>query len=480
MTIDPSLVLKEVALRSSRKFRLEDFCFPEQLAFIKDEAKYSTAVCTRRAGKTVGCAADLIHSALSNPERVSLYITLSRTNAKKLIWPEILKINRIYSLGGTPDNTELSLTFPNGSTVYCSGAKDKSEIEKFRGLAITKAYIDEAASFRPYIEDLIDDVLSAALFDYDGKLRLIGTPGPIPSGFFYKASHSDEWSHHFWTLFQNPHIKRKSGRDPMEMVMAEIKRRGVSIDDPKIQREFFGKWVIDTDSLVFKYDPEINHFDKLPVMTKPWQYIFGVDIGHDDSDAIAVIAWHEYHPNAYLVEELVNNKQGVTELANQIQTLMGKYDPMRIVMDTGGLGKKIAVEMQKRFALPIVAAEKSRKFEFIELLNDAMRTERFFAKKESRFALDSSLVEWDVDKQRPDKKVISDRYHTDIGEATLYGFREALHWISNKEPSQPTYQTKEWFDDQEQKILESLEEQFCKKDVETWGDMGTESPYEDF
>jgi phage FluMu gp28-like protein len=71
------------------QFRLEDHLFGEQLAFIQDPSPNKVAVCSRRAGKTTACAADLVHTAINNPGTVSLYITLSRNNAKKIIWKEI-------------------------------------------------------------------------------------------------------------------------------------------------------------------------------------------------------------------------------------------------------------------------------------------------------------------------------------------------------------------------------------------------------
>lgn len=124
-------------------------------------------------------------------------------------------------------------------------------------------------------------------------------------------------------------------------------------------------------------------------------------------------------------------------------------------MDTGGLGKKVAEEIRRRFAIPIQAAEKTRKFEFIELLNDALRTGKFFAKRDSRFAQDSYLVEYDWDKSSQDKLVVSDRYHSDIIDATLYAFRESLHWLYEPEIPQPKPATPEWFLRQEEEMLEA-------------------------
>jgi len=434
-------------------FRLEDFCFEKQLDFVLDPSPFKTAVCSRRAGKTVGCAAHLIHAARSKADIVCLYITLSRTNAKRLIWKELKKINEDFGLGGKCNESELTITFSNRSVIYVAGAHHASEIEKFRGLPLYLVYIDECQSFRAYLQGLVDDVIGPALFDYAGTLCLTGTPGPVPAGFFHKASHSPTWSHHAWTMFENPHLTKKSGMTTQQLLEREMTRKGVSIDHPTIQRECFGRWVVDTDALVFKYNAEKNHFAELPTFAKPWTNIIGVDLGYDDADAIGVIGWNDKSPKSFLREELIQTKQGITELAESLEKLIQKYDPIRIVMDTGGLGKKIAEEIRKRFSIPVIAAEKQRKFEYIELLNDALRTGRFMAQKDSAFAQDCQLVEWDRDpetqKKNPDRPAISDKYHSDICDAVLYAFRESLHWLHQPEPATISFGSPEFFQKEE-------------------------------
>lgn len=429
-------IIKQTHKSLITPFRLEEYCFDKQLEFIKDPAKFKTAVCSRRAGKTVACAADLTYSAVTNKKVVCLYITLSRLNAKKIIWPELNDINQRFNLGGKVNESELSITYPNKSTIYLSGAKDQKEIEKFRGLALFKVYIDESQSFRPYIENLVEDVISKALFDYDGTLCLTGTPGPVPAGFFHSASQNKEWAHYHWTMLDNPWLERKSGKSPKELIEQDIKRKGVTINDPTIQRECFGKWVIDTDALVIKYEATRNHFDAIPDSPLAWRFIIGVDLGYDDSDAIAVLGYNERFNAAYLFEEKVQDKQGITELVAQISDLYARYRPDKIVMDTAGLGKKIAEEITRRYMIMIEPADKARKFEFIELLNDALRTKRLFAKKTSRFAQDSMVLEWERDLDKiTEKPKIKDSFHSDIIDAVLYAFKDSYHWLH--EPLEP-------------------------------------------
>lgn len=448
---EAALIVQELEARS-RGFKLTDFCFPEQLAFVNDRSRFKTAVCSRRAGKTVGIAADLIDTALKEARMASLYVTLSRLNAKRLIWQDLLTINSAYKMGGEPNLSELTLTMPNRHIIYLSGAKDATEVEKYRGFPLKKVRIDEAQAFRSYLRELVDDVLAKSLYDYNGDLALTGTPSPIAIGYFHECAISGEWSHHAWNMLVNPHLKRKSGRDPMELILEDCKRMGVTIDHPKIQRECFGRWTRDVESLVLTWQ-EHNHYDALPVGAR-WSHVLGVDLGYSDADAIACIGWHPGGPGAYLREECIRTKQGISELVAQIGHFIRKYDPQAIVMDTGGLGLKIAEELRRRYSLPIKAAEKQRKFEFLALLNDAMRTRRFFAQRDSRFVQDSFLLEWDRDKTNGDKLIVSDAFHSDVIDAVLYAYREALHWLHRPEVPKPKVGSPE----HDKMIVEQMEE----------------------
>lgn len=460
-------------------FKLTDFLFDKQLKFVTDPRPFKVAVCSRRAGKTVACAADLIATCLETSEIVCLYITLARTNAKRLLWPELKKINKKYNLNGQEDLIELSMTFPNGSVIYCSGAKDASEIEKFRGLALKKVYIDECQSFRSHIKELIDDVLVPALIDYDGSLCLIGTPGPVPSGYFAevcgaapkppRTNEEDEdanltfnWVQYHWTFFDNPHIAIKSKKTHDEVLKRVLRMRGVNIDDPSIQREFFGRWVLDTNSLWIKYSATINDYKSLEP-GKPWNYLLGIDIGFNDADALAVLAWENNSKKIYLVEEVVTAKQGMTELVEQIQELQKRYDITKMVIDEGGLGKKMAEEMRRRHSLPLHPADKARKQENVAFLNAALRRGDFKAKATSQFAQDAFLVEVDRDKSRPDKVKVSDKYHSDIIDAVLYAFKESPAYAYEEPAAKPRIGTKEWADAQQDSLWQEAQEHFAQE-----------------
>jgi hypothetical protein len=455
--------------------------FGPQRAFVEDTSPFKTGCTSRRAGKSEGAAGALLDSGNKRHESVNLYITLSRINAKRIIWRRLKAMAGLYVPGSIANESELCIQMPNGSTVYLAGAKDRGEIEKFRGLGLGRVVLDEAQTLPAYIEELIDDVIEPGLMDFDGDLILTGTPAPVPVGYFYRATRNLDndgkplgepmWSNHAWTVFDNPHILRKSGKTPQQHLERALKRRGVTVEDPGIQREFFGRWAYDPNALVFRYNPAKNGLVSVP--SGEWDTVIGVDLGFDDADAVAVLGFARNRPEAHLREEVVTPKQTITQLAERLTALIEKHKPLAVVMDTGGLGKKIAEEIRKRHALPIEAAEKARKFEHIELLNDAMRSGRFFAKPDSRFAQDCMLVEWDREKSKNDKLVISERYHSDICDAVLYAFRKSLHWLHAPEKPGPVYGSPEWAAkedaEMEEYALEQQEEQErAQKEMDEW------------
>lgn len=439
-----------------RKFNVTAFLFDKQLDFVEDPSPYKVAVCSRRSGKTTACAAHLIHTAINKPNSNSLYITLTRDTAKKLVWKELRRINREHELKGKENETELSILFPNGSTIFCSGCLNATEIEKFRGMALNLCYIDECQSFREYIRELIDDIIAPALIDYNGTLALIGTPGPIPTGFFHECAVEQEaWSKHKWTMWDNPHLPLKSGVPTQTLLERELKRRGVTAESPSIRREYFGEWVLDSDSLLLHYDNIRNDFSNLQSATK-YNYILGIDVGFEDSDALAVLAWSESDPNTYLVKEVITAKSDITTLANQIKELQKEFDISKMVMDMGGLGKKIGEELIRRFLIPVEAADKTRKMENYALLDDALRTSMFKAKKDSRFAKETYLVEIDRDKTTPEAIKVSTRFHSDIIDAVLYAFKVSYGYTYKPpEPEKPKWGTKEWADAQAKGMFEA-------------------------
>ena len=380
---------------------------------------------------TVGIAGKMIWTCNTTANAICLYITSTKEAARKIIWFDICRIIKEYAIPCKPNNHTLEVVFPNGARIFIEGAKDVSEIEKFRGWKLTNVFIDEMQSMRSHVRPLIEDVLMPALRDERGQMYLTGTPGPVKAGAFFEYSHNDVWDNHCWTAFENPHMHDPANGKDLNITLAE-ERAIKKIDETNAayRRETYGEWVENTDALILHYEERLNDYKEIGA--KNIDYIIGADIGWEDSDAIAVLAVGYDTNQVYIVEEINKSKRDVTDFANELKSMIKKYEPIKVVMDAGALGKKIHEELRNRFHINVEAADKSRKLEHLAFLDADMRRGIIRAKKESLFAEDCKLVT--MDWSNPERPQISDAYHSDIIDAVLYAYRECQHYIKESKP----------------------------------------------
>jgi hypothetical protein len=444
--------LLESKTGSKVPFKLEEHLFAEQLAFVREPGRFATACCSVRSGKTTSCAADLINTCLEMPGTTSLYITLSRISAKKIVLPELRRLLKKYGIKAKVNLVDLTIALENGSNIYLSGANTEDEIEKVRGLSnVALAYIDEAQSFRSHIKELVEDILVKRLYDTNGRLRVIGTPGPLLRGWFYDACHSNHWTHHAWTMHQNPWLFKKSGKTPDELIKQDCDMRGVPISHPSIQRECFGRWCYDPEAILLTYKAEVNDYNVLP--SGNYTYLLGIDLGWKDSDSLSLLAFSDTSKVTYLVEEEIISNQLTDDLAARIKGLMGKYSIAKMVVDAGGLGKKLVEDLKSRYGLPLEPADKKDKMSNYRMLNNALRTGLFKAHRDSRFAIDCDLLEIDRDRSQPDKVVV--KGHSDAVDSTLYAFKFSPAYLYQAPAVKPAAGTPEHTKQFEEALLQN-------------------------
>lgn len=422
-------------------------CYPDQLAYVRSPSKRKVLRKTRRAGGTVGLAVSFLEAAGAPPFANQLYVTSTLKNAKRLIWPTLKKLNTKYNLGGQVNETEAFMRFPrlpNEPIIYLGGAKDNAEIEKIRGYegGLKRAAVDEVQAIRASIlTTLVDDVIEPSLFDYDGELDMVGTPGAVCAGYFYDVDVGDAkggWEHFFLDLRRNPFLAEKSGKSP-EQILTELRaRRNWTEDNATYRREYCGEWVTDSDALALHYSATKNACAWQDGPEPAWRYLLVFDIGYEDADAIAVLGWAPYERKLRLVKEKITRKQGITELGNQLRELWALFKPTNVIGDLGALGKKIGEELKQRWGLPVEAADKTRKAEHVGLLDDALITGAFLAPPDSIFAEDCAIVQWDAEAKARDRLEFDSTYHSDIIDAVLYGYRLAYHWLERETRPQPT------------------------------------------
>lgn len=450
---------KALKLAKIKPLLLDDN-FPEQRAFIEDPSRFVDAQCSRRSGKSSALGRKFVKTMEKHPGSTCIYLALTRDSARETMWPVMNEINDDQNLGFEFTESKLIVTHPNGSRLRIIGADMKNFIKRLRGIKSPGVAIDEAQDFGSHLESLVDDVITPMLADYtDGWLALTGTPGPVPMGYFFDVTQLKKFgfSHHEWTILNNPFMP-----NPEKFISDLIEKKQWTDSHPTLQREWRNKWVLDVESLWIKYNQKINDYQTLP--SDNYTYIAGIDIGFNDADAIAVIAFSPRSPTTYLVEERITAKQGLTELVHQLDELNKKYKFAKMIIDEGGLGKKLAEEIRRRHAIPLHAADKSRKQETVEFLNDALRLGKFMSRSNSRFVQDSYLVQIDWEKTTPDRIVLKKGFHSDIIDAALYAFKESPAYAYVKPKEKPKYGSLEWQRDQTDGLFEKAQEFFQNQD----------------
>lgn len=411
--------------------------FSAQRALAEDPAQYTSALCPRRAGKTFTNSRILAADAHKRQGARCLYVALTARTAENLMWRPLCELldSRGVEYTANASKQQIRIDQTQGE-VWLRGANDIRAIERLRGFAFDRVILDECASFGSYVESMIDDVLDATLTDYRGRLTLTGTPSAACAGLFYDATAGNrtEYSRHRWDILDNNRMPRWSGRKDWRQVaerFLEEKRsqKGWSEDNPIFLREWRGRWVRSADSLVYRFDRDRNTYKNIPER-KGWRHVIGVDLGFQDSFAIVVWGYAADDPCLYEIDSFVAPCLVPSEWAAEVGKRIEKYDPDRIVADTGGLGRAIVEEWRQRHGMPIHAAEKTDKWAYVEMFNSDLHESMIKLRAGGQYAGQIEVLQRDP--VRPQKE--DDRFRNDLCDAGLYGWREAKHWTESPEP----------------------------------------------
>lgn len=467
-------IIAEAARRAERKSRInwDLLMFDKQKLFVSDTSEKVAAVCSRRAGKSVGIAIKICQVAEKYGDCIIPYITLTKPQGKQILWPELRRLDKDLGLGLKFNQNELSVKFPNQATCYIVGGQEESELERLRGPKYPAVFIDEAQAFRPFLEDVITDIIEPALLDYNGILYLTGTPNAQSIGYFHDVTNTKRhggWSVHHWTARDNPHIKG------FEEWIAKRKAHYRWTDtSPTYLREWCGKWVKDSSALVYTFSP-YNLCDELPE-AYDWEYVLGIDLGYNDSTAFVVAAYSVALGRVYVLESYKETKLIPSAVAAHVERLMQQYEFSQIVADSGGLGKGYVEEMKQRYGLPIKSAEKSKKLAFIELLRGDLGAGVVnVIERENRALLEeASLLQWNDARTAPD-----DRYEDHLMDALLYTFRACKAFLHDYEKAAPKPGTQEWAREQEDIMEQAAISEMERSDRRSWL-TGEDEEFEDF
>ena len=420
--------------------------FRQQREFLLSKSKRKLARCTRRAGKSHVIATYLIYSAYHNYNSNNIYLGLTRDSAKRIMWKTFFELKEKYNLDFELHESDLTVHFQNRSVIIIYGADMLNLSKRLLGNKFDLIVCDEAQSFRDIIlKPLMEDVLEPTTMDNEGTICLTGTPHPKLAGYFYEQDQIlKEYEKHHWTVYDNifmPHAK-----DWVEKKKIEKKWTDTT---PTYVREWLGQWCHDPDAMVYKFNPRTNiSFDNQHYQN----YVIGLDLGWHDATTFAVVGYNDHHHTAEVVhsEKYIHLIPSV--IATMLQALQTKYNPIRIVADTGGLGKSIVEEFKQRYGLNIIAAEKTDKMSAIELYNSDLLDGTFFINHQCTelIAQLNTLTYDDNGKEDPS-------IPNDCLDSSLYAHRFSRHYWATPPDKKPSEEDifrkqieKQYFDEQKE------------------------------
>lgn len=388
---------------------------PEQLALVDDERPLVAADPGRRAGKTTAFLGKTQQVFDRHPRAAVAYFAPSDEQGVDIVWEDIREHNRTYDLGMSEHWSERWWT-RGARRLEVIGFNSRKDAERARGRKFHLAWLDEAQLAPDWFARIVREAIMPTTLDFLGQVIASGTPGEVAEGFFFEACHGSEWSNaHHWTCADNPFF---AGRDPLREAR---ERFNLAIDSITYRREWLGLWIVDPDALVYYIpDPAVRAWSAPGTFSD----VLGLDFGWKDKDALSHVSVDPLRQYSHLraVVEM-DGKQTNHKLFERIMEFQSRLSkPAPVVFDPAGHTTNKTIETFRADAPKImwVAADKRRKVEYIDLLNNDLRSGATFVEPGSPMLKEARRLRW----KRPGK-VAEDADHTDMGDAWLYAWRYA-------------------------------------------------------
>jgi hypothetical protein len=342
------------------------------------------------------------------------------------------------------------MTFPNGSVIYLEGADAKeASMDRFLGQKLQLAVVDEASKFRVDVERLVFNVLKPALADLEGQLVMIGTTTDFINSYFARATQGriGGWSIHKWSALDNPHLRRQFLSD-----IQALKANNPLIEkEAWFRQEYLAEWVVNTKSLVYKYEPEDCVIAELP--SQRWSYSLGITLSYTGRSAFSVLAYSSKSRAAYVVETLAYQDTSIFRALETVENLRQSYDFSSIVCAEAS--KRLVDELRTRFGLAVKEAPEKDKPAIIRLFTSELEMSHIKVITGNK----DLLIEWDsiiLDTRTSNSRANLLREHpvceNQLATATLYAWHNCFNYAYQPKAKSDDPADKHW-----SKIEEGLE-----------------------
>lgn len=392
-----------------------------------------------RSGKTFITIRRQCYWSKKHPTSKHLIVRRYQTDVRGSVWGETLpkvlaSCGFIEGIDYTLNSTLMEVHWTNGSVMVFAGLDQGDRADKVLGREYSTIYVNECSDVTWQHIKLLRTRLA----------ENVGCPNKFmcdlnPTG----VSH---WSYTVFTLFLDPETREPLDRDlygsidinppDNEALSPEyIKNELESLTGDARRRFLLGEYTKIDELKVFEPTAYFEQEEFLAWAQKvKWENVrlcAGLDLGFNDADAFAIIAFAEGYDDEWVIFEASAPGQTIAKLAEVIR---GGIDyayklpiPNKTILiygDTGGGGKKSVADLRLNYQLPILPAYKVHRDFAVRMLADDVNLGRLHIRKKGAFDNEAEQIMWTrqdsgVILQQIDDKV----YHPNVMDAILYAKR---------------------------------------------------------
>ncbi len=450
------LLVTSVLSEAKRRASPIDQLFAEERRAVDDPARRKALWTTGRAGKSTTVLTAFVDDGLRRPYSVYFYFCLTMPHVEEIAWPTLRRLDRDFGLGCRFQEDKLRVILPGGSWIRLFGFDRPLALDRFYGIKLRGAAIDEAAFANIDLEEFCEDTLGPRLIDDQGTLWLMSIPGRVPRGLFdeiirgfpkrvnmsgVRSPSRPDWSVHSWTALENPTIA--------PLVQAEVNQK--LKDNPDVasrawfRRNYLGERVQERGSLVYQYDREKNTYWRLGPdgRVSAWdrreddRYVLGLDFGWDDATSFSLNAWREDSPLFVELESYAQPEMMMAAIAARVRLYQDWVAPGPLAIVGDPARKNYFEELRRRYQLPIMVAEKSSKADWIEVKNNdlAAGLVQLVDPDSSPHVREMQTLTWKV---MPDgRRLEQPGANNNCCDAHLMAYRHAYHYLHKDAPPDP-------------------------------------------
>ena len=275
---------------------------PPQSDIFVCPARFRVVVAGRRFGKTFLSTAELLNRALSKPDQNVWYVAPTYKAAKEIAWDMLTSQIPMEYVGKT-NETSLSITLKNGSTIALKGAEKPDNL---RGRSLDFVVLDEFADMR---KEAWFEVIRPSLSDRRGSAVFIGTPKG--RNHFYdlycKGVDRDEgWQSYQYTTIEGGNVP------PDEITSAKA-----DLDDRTFEQEYEARFVSYSGVIYYAFKREesvVRHEGDRSVIH------VGMDFNLDPMSAVLMTRKGD---TLHVFDEIVMFGSNTDEMVAEIRTRYG-------------------------------------------------------------------------------------------------------------------------------------------------------------